>query len=67
MPTSYPPGPRPKPIVGNLPDFRRDRLGFVLDCAARYSDVAHLRFFRKHVYLLNHPDDTCAFAALARR
>ena len=57
MSLQYPPGPTPKPIVGNLLDFRRDRLAFVTDCAARYGDLAHARFANRHVYLLNNPDD----------
>lgn len=57
MSPTYPPGPAPQPLAGHAPDFRRDRLRFVLDAAERYGDIVHVRFFRRHVYLLNHPDD----------
>ncbi len=34
-----PPGPPGHLLVGNLPEFARDLLGFFEDCARRYGDV----------------------------
>ena len=49
-------GPRGYPLVGHIPAFLRDRLGFLSDCAARYGDVVRLRIGRPTL-LLNNPDD----------
>ena len=51
------PGPRPHPIVGHLPEFRQDRLGFFTACARQYGDHVALRFGWRPVLLLSHPDD----------
>jgi cytochrome P450 len=50
-------GPRGYPLVGVFPLARKDPLGFFLDCARRYGDVASMRFGVRRVYLLSHPDD----------
>ena len=51
-----PPGPKGRPISGNLPDYARDQLGFLTRCAREYGDVVRLRFFHVPIVLLNHPD-----------
>jgi cytochrome P450 len=51
-----PPGPRGHFLVGNLPEFARDILGFLTSCAREYGDVTHLRLGKYEAYLLNHPD-----------
>ncbi|MGI8909501.1 MAG: cytochrome P450 [Rubrobacteraceae bacterium] len=51
-----PPGPRGRPLTGNLLDYTRDHLGFLTRCAGEYGDVVGLRFLNVPVYLLNHPD-----------
>jgi cytochrome P450 len=51
-----PPGPKGHWLGGNLPDFRRDRLQFLVDCARRYGDVAAVRLAHRRVYLVSHPD-----------
>jgi cytochrome P450 len=51
-----PPGPRAHPLLGVLPEFRRDPLGFVLGCARQYGDVVRLRFPVLTFYLVSHPD-----------
>ena len=51
-----PPGPRGRFLLGNLPDFARDILGFVTFCAREYGDVTRLRLGKYDAYLLNHPD-----------
>ena len=58
MPLKYPPCPPPRPIIGNLLDFRRDRLAFVTDCATHYGDLAHAPFASRH--------DDAGAAALGR-
>src|SRR5215831_6655718 len=54
---SYPPGPRSRYPGAQLLAFRRDPLGFVTRMARQYGDIAHGKLWRKHIYLLNHPDD----------
>src|SRR5688572_3573393 len=50
------PGPRGLPLLGNLLDFRRDTLGFLLASAQAHGDVSRYRLGRDDVYLLSHPD-----------
>ncbi len=50
------PGPRPRLFRGNLPEFRQDRLGFLMDCARRYGDVFQLRLGPRRVTVFCHPD-----------
>lgn len=51
-----PPGPRQRPLVGNLPEFGRDILGFLGDCARRYGDVVSLRLGSWPALLVNRAD-----------
>jgi cytochrome P450 len=53
---TYPPGPRRKPVVGQLLDFRRDPLGFLFESAREYGDVVYFKFGPKDIFLINHPD-----------
>jgi cytochrome P450 len=53
----YPPGPRSRYPGALLLAFRRDPLGFVTKVARKYGDIVHGRLGRRHLYLLNHPDD----------
>jgi len=50
-----PPGPRKKPLWGDLWDFRRDPIKF-LTVAKSYGDIVFLRLGNQDIYLLNHPD-----------
>ncbi len=43
-------------ILGNLPEFRRDMLGFFTRCAREYGDFVGLRFGPRRVHLASHPD-----------
>ncbi len=52
------PGPRGHPLLGVLPDFRRDPLGLCLNTARQYGDVVRLRFAWNNIYFFNHPDHT---------
>jgi cytochrome P450 len=49
-------GPAGYPLVGNLPEFLYDKLGFLSCCAATYGDVIKLRI-GEPTFLLNNPDD----------
>jgi cytochrome P450 len=50
-----PPGPRGRPLVGNLPEFAGDMLAFVESCARDYGDVVRLRLAGRDVWIVNHP------------
>ncbi|SPP63646.1 cytochrome P450 [Nitrospira lenta] len=49
-------GPAGYPLVGNLPEFLCDKLGFLSRCVATYGDVIKLKI-GEPTFLLNHPDD----------
>ena len=56
MPDKIPPGPKGKPIAGNLLEFRRNPTGFLLNAALEYGDVVYLKFGPQQIYLINNPD-----------
>jgi cytochrome P450 len=49
------PGPRGWPLLGILPEMRRDVLG-VMSAACRFGDLVELKNPLFRLYLLNHPD-----------
>ena len=49
-------GPAGLPLVGHLPAYLRDRLGFLVRCAADYGEVVPLRI-GPPTWLLTSPDD----------
>jgi cytochrome P450 len=49
------PGPRGRPLLGSLLEFRRDKLGFLRE-VARFGDVARYRVATVTFYQVNHPD-----------
>ncbi|MCC7085388.1 MAG: cytochrome P450 [Pirellulales bacterium] len=51
-----PPGPKGHWVVGNLPEFRRDLLGFFTHCARTYGDLVALKLGPRLVHLASHPD-----------
>ncbi len=51
-----PPGPRGHLLVGNLPEFGRDVLGFFERCARDYGDIVSLKIGAWPALFLNHPD-----------
>ena len=53
---SSPPRPKGKPIIGNLLDFRRDPLSFLLTVAREHGDIVHLQFGPQSIFLVNNPD-----------
>ncbi len=57
MTTAAPlPGPRGHWLWGNLPEFRRDRLGAFRNWAERYGDMVAVRLGPRRFWVLNHPD-----------
>ncbi len=53
---SMPPGPKGHMLLGNLPAYRRDLLGFLTSSAREYGDIVRLRLGATAAVLLNHPD-----------
>ncbi|MSQ95748.1 MAG: cytochrome P450 [Gemmataceae bacterium] len=51
-----PTGPKGHWLAGNLPEFRRDRLDFLVRCARDFGDMVKIRLAHRRVYLANHPD-----------
>ena len=51
-----PPGPKGNLILGVMPEFNRDTLGFI-ERSRRYGDVVSMRFLYLTAYFLYHPDD----------
>jgi cytochrome P450 len=52
----HPHGPRGHLIRGNLPEYIRDPLDYLMSLRRQYGDVARLRFFHIPVYVLNNPE-----------
>jgi cytochrome P450 len=50
-----PPGPKGRFFRGNLPDFARDRLGFLSRCKQEYGDYFSLRFGPKRIVVISDP------------
>ena len=50
-----PPGPKGNLILGVMPEFNRDTLGFIERCR-NYGDVVSMRFLYLTAYFLYHPD-----------
>ena len=53
---NVPPGPKGRPLVGNLLAYSRDPLGFLTRCAREYGDVVRLGFPGPPAYLISHPE-----------
>ncbi len=51
-----PPGPKGNLILGVMPEFNRDTLGFIERCR-NYGDVVSMRFLYLTAYFLYNPDD----------
>jgi cytochrome P450 len=56
VPVLNPPGPKGHPILGVMPEFNRDTLGFI-ERARDYGDVVRARFFYVQAYFLYNPKD----------
>ncbi len=55
-PPSLPAGPKGHWLLGHLPGFARDRLGFFESCAREFGDFVPLRLGSRRVVILSHPD-----------
>ncbi|MGQ0562892.1 MAG: cytochrome P450 [Gemmatimonadota bacterium] len=53
---AVPPGPRGGLVLGNLPEFARDVLGYHERCRDDYGDIVRLRLGARYFYLLNDPE-----------
>jgi cytochrome P450 len=53
---NYPPGPTPHWLLGVLPEYSRDPLGFINNCAKEYGDIVYWKGSLFCAYQLNHPD-----------
>src|SRR5688572_21733248 len=51
-----PPGPKGHFLLGNLPEFGTDVLGFFTSTARTHGDIAFVRLAGRPAYLLSHPD-----------
>ncbi|HYQ91012.1 MAG TPA: cytochrome P450 [Candidatus Competibacteraceae bacterium] len=54
--SSCPPGPKGHFLFGNLPDFGRAPLDFLIHCRRDYGAIVGLRIVHRPVYLLNCPE-----------
>jgi cytochrome P450 len=52
-----PPGPRGHPLVGSLPEFARDVLGFFTACSRDHGDLVFFRLAASEVFFLQNPQD----------
>jgi cytochrome P450 len=50
------PIPTGAPLLGNMREFQRDRLGFLLRLRQEYGDMVHFQLFKSDIYLLSRPD-----------
>jgi cytochrome P450 len=51
-----PPGPKRKPVIGYLREFRNNPPTFLSDLARKHGDVVHFKLGPQDMYLLNNPD-----------
>jgi YVTN family beta-propeller protein len=53
---TMPPGPRGSLLLGNLPDFATDVLGYHERCRDEFGDIVRLRLAGRTFFLISHPD-----------
>jgi|SRR5579872_367683 len=54
--SQQPPFLKGRPLLGVLPEFRRNAPGFLLDAQRRHGDLVHLKLGPQQVYQVAHPD-----------
>src|SRR6266704_6029564 len=52
----FPPGPKPKPIVGNLLEFRKDQLGYLTRLQQQYGKASTFYFGKTPVVMFTTPE-----------
>ncbi|HEX7254005.1 MAG TPA: cytochrome P450 [Thermoanaerobaculia bacterium] len=52
-----PPGPKGRFLVGSLPDFARDVLGFFTECIREHGDFVRFRIPGYEIFILHRPED----------
>ncbi len=55
MATKLPPTPPGNLILGHLPGYARDPLGYETYMARTYGDIVHMRWVNRHAYFISHP------------
>ena len=53
---ALPPGPKGRPVIGSLLDFRSDPANFLLKCAREYGDVVRFKLGPQPLFLVNDPE-----------
>jgi cytochrome P450 len=43
-------------ILGHLPNYQRDSMGYEMHVARTYGDIVHMRWVNRHAYFISHPD-----------
>jgi cytochrome P450 len=43
-------------ILGHLPNYQRDSMGYETHVARTYGDIVHMRWVSRHAYFISHPD-----------
>ncbi|HEV8194883.1 MAG TPA: cytochrome P450, partial [Ktedonobacterales bacterium] len=59
--STLPPGPKGLPVLGNIPQFRRDPLSFVSGVQRAYGDVATVRIMKSTRVLFSKPEHAYYF------
>jgi cytochrome P450 len=59
--STLPPGPKGLPVLGNIPQFRRDPLSFVSGVQRAYGDVATVRIMKSTRVLFSKPEHSYYF------
>ena len=54
---AVPPGPKGRFLLGSLPDFAGDILGFMTSTPREYGDISHFRLPGNEIFLLQSPKD----------
>lgn len=53
---TFPPGPKRKPLIGHLLEFRRDPIKFLMNAAREHGDIVYLKFGPQDIYMFNNPE-----------
>lgn len=56
MPPARPPSPKGHWLLGHLPEYQKDTLGYERHVAREFGDVVAIRWLNRHAFLISHPD-----------